>query len=87
MTRRHSWTQKEGSHYEIDSTRTCVKCGVIRLSSGYNLSRSYHWKGPPQAHWNERAPSCPPDLTTRVVGRNGVFCGPHVASASAEPCP
>jgi hypothetical protein len=68
MKRRHSWTKPTNAElYDYchpERTATCIRCGLIRLSSGYDLRRSYRWEGPPQLWWEERAPACPPDLAT-----------------------
>jgi hypothetical protein len=63
--RRHSWT-KPARQSMGDQTCTCLKCGLIRSSSGYDLERVYRWEGPPVLRWRERAPACPPDLATGV---------------------
>jgi hypothetical protein len=67
--KRHSWTDTTSSWAGSrppggEYTAVCRNCGLTRHSSGYHLERTYQWEEPPEVSWRERAPACPPDLST-----------------------
>jgi hypothetical protein len=79
--KRHSWTESEFTRgRNINHFYFCRKCGLRRVSSGYDLERTYYWDGPPKLRWRELAPTCPPDLATGTALRT-IAAGPQTGSA------